>query len=136
MYVSNAKDKENIKKMNIKLNKIREKNKNYKLENSFLENQQRFMSSSNGYAYIKATDCIVNGIKKTCYKFGICNDIRIRDINYKTGNPTSKMLYYIPLKIDKKILEKCIKSILEPHSIKKNHETFSYITLRELKKVI
>ena len=108
----------------------------WKDENEFLDNKHRFHSSSNGYAYINQTSCIVRGKKQTCYKFGITEDIKSRIRPYKTGNPTFKMLYYIPLKIDMNQLETCIISVMMPHEVKKNNETVSFTTLKELKSTI
>jgi hypothetical protein len=46
------------------------------------------------------------------------------------------MLYYIPLKIDMNQLETCIESIMMPHEVKKNNETVSFVSLKELKSTI
>ena len=46
------------------------------------------------------------------------------------------MLYYVPLKIDMNQLETCIESIMMPHEVKKNNETVSFVSLKELKSTI
>lgn len=42
---------------------------------------------------------------------------------YLVGNPNCKLLYYVPLDIDKKILEGCINNITKLHDIKINNES-------------
>ena len=57
---------------------------------------------------------------------------RIRE--YKVGNFKYKLLAYIPLQIDRKQIEKCVKMRLKPHLTKLITDTICYITLDELKK--
>ena len=135
-YISSKEDMNKIKALNKKISKLRNKVTKLKDENEFLDNKHRYHPSSNGYAYINQTNCIVNGKNHKCYKFGITKNIKSRIKPYKTGNPTFKMLYYIPLNVDINQLETCIMSILMPHEVKKNNETISFTNLKELKKRI
>ena len=136
IYVSSKKDLNKINELNSKLNNLKDKVNNLKDENNFLDNKHRFHPSSNGYAYINQTTCICKGKKKKCYKFGITENIKTRIPPYKTGNPTFKLLYYIPLNIDINQLETCIVSVMMPHEVKKNNETVSFISLNKLKTTI
>ena len=135
-YISSKEEMDKIKSLNKKISKLKNKVTNLKDENEFLDNKHRFHYSSNGYAYINQTSCIIRGKKQKCYKFGITEDIKSRIRPYKTGNPTFKMLYYIPLKIDMNQLETCIISVMMPHEVKKNNETVSFTSLKELKSTI
>ena len=78
---------------------------------------------------MRTQTCIFKGKKKKCYKFGVTDNIKTRLPPYKTGNPTFKLLYYIPLNIDMNQLETCIISIMLPHEVKKNNETVSFVSL-------
>jgi len=82
------------------------------------------------------TTCTDNGVVSDCYKFGVTEDIEERIMRYRTGNPRFKLLFYIPLKIDMYRLESCINSVLKPHEIKSKNETYSFVSLKELKNVI
>ena len=128
-YISSNEDMDKIKLLNKKISKLRNRVTNLKDENEFLDNKHRYHPSSKGYAYINQTSCILKGKKQKCYKFGITEDIKSRIRPYKTGNPTFKMLYYIPLKIDMNQLETCIISVMMPHEVKKNNETVSFTSL-------
>jgi hypothetical protein len=66
----------------------------------------------------------------------VTKNIKTRLPPYKTGNPTFKLLYYIPLNIDMNQLETCIVSVMMPHEVKKNNETVSFVSLNELKNTI
>ena len=135
-FTVNEKEKEKINELNNKIDKLKEKVSNLSDENNFLDSKHRFQESSKGYAYINQTTCIHKGIKTKCYKFGISTNMKIRTGSYKTGNPTYKLLYYIPLEIDIHQLEGCINDILKPHQTKKNNETLSFLSLKELKDTI
>ncbi len=52
--------------------------------------------------------------------------MKIRIKPYKTGNPTFKLLYYIPLNIDMNQLEKCMESILKPHQTNNKYMRTNY----------
>lgn len=56
---------------------------------------------------------------------------RIRE--YKVGNFKHKLLTYIPLKIDRKQIETCIKNRLKPHLTKLITDTICYTNLSKLK---
>jgi len=135
-YVVESKDKDKLDKLNNKINKLKENLNNLTNENNFLETKHKFQPSSNGYIYINETTCINKGIKSKCYKFEVTSNIEKRISQYKTGNPTYKLLFYIPLKIDMYQLESCITSILKSHEIKTNNETINFISLIELKNTI
>ena len=57
---------------------------------------------------------------------------RIRQ--YKVGNFKYKLLAYIPLQLDRKQIEKCVKTRLKPHLTKLITVSVCYISLKELKK--
>jgi len=135
-YISSDENMVKIKQLNKKINKLKEKVNNLSNENTLLEDKHKYQPSSNGYAYIHQTKCNVKGKSVKCYKFGVADEIKSRISSYKTGNPTYKMLYYIPLNFDKDQLEDCIASIIQPHQVKKRTETVSFISLTELKNTI
>jgi len=135
-FILSNTEKVKLDKLNNKIEKLNNKINNLSEENNFLESKHRFEPATNGYMYINQTSCINNGIKSKCFKFGITDNIEKRIAQYKVGNPTFKLLYYIPLKIDMYQLENCIQSILKPHEIKKNNETLSFVSLKELKNTI
>lgn len=132
IYVSKNEDIVRIKKLNTKIYKLRDIVKDLKNENKFLEGNYRFVKSELGYGYIKKTICVMKGKKQICYKFGITDDINKTIKRYHVGNPTSELLYYIPLQMDIHILENRVKNILKPHSVKNKHETFGFLTLKDL----
>ncbi len=136
IYAVVSEDKEKLNLLNQKIDKLKEKVTNLSDENIFLDSKHRYQETSKGYAYINQTTCIHKGVKTKCYKFGVSDNMKIRTRSYKTGNPTHKLLYYIPLEIDIYQLEKCIQSILKPHQTKKNNETLSFLSLKELKNTI
>ena len=55
---------------------------------------------------------------------------------YLVGNPNCKLLYYVPLDIDKKILEVCINNITKLHDIKINNESKEFSSIEEWKNII
>ena len=61
-------------------------------------------------------------------------DSRMKE--YKIGNFKHKLLSYIPLKIDRKQIEKCVKMRLKPHLMKLITDTVCYTSLKELKENI
>ena len=128
-YISNKNEQNKINKMN-------EKIQNLKDENNYLNNNYDFKISDNGYIYIYELDCIKNGKKYKCYKFGITKDMKSRYKNYLTGNPKIKLLCYAILDIETKKIENCIKNIISKHTIKNNVETIKINSLNELKNVI
>lgn len=136
IYISSQEDMEKINELNNKIDQLQDKITNLSEENDFLESKHRFVASENGYGYIHRTDCINNGVKTKCYKFGVTKNIKKRIAQYKTGNPTYKMLYYMPLDFDMFQLESCVEAVLKPHQIKANNETLTFISLIKLKEVI
>lgn len=128
-YISNNNDINKIKKLNDKIN-------NYKLELNYYDDKYKFEQSPNGYLYINQDVKINNGIKIKCYKVGYTLDMKKRINQYKVGNFTHKLLGYIPLQIDRKAIEQCVKSRLKPHLTKLITDTVCYIGLNELKEQI
>ena len=55
---------------------------------------------------------------------------------YKVGNFSYKLLAYIPLQIDRKQIEQCVKNRLKTHLTKKSSDTICYLSLDELKQDI
>ena len=126
-YIGSAKDKQEIKKLNDKID-------NYKKELNYFDDKYEFEPSNNGYFYVSEDTITDNGKKETCYKIGYCKNIKTRIQNYKVGNFNFNLLFYIPLTIDSKSLEKCIKNKLNPHLLKIKTDTICYVSLKELKK--
>ncbi len=128
-YISNNNDMNKIKKLNNKID-------NYKSELNYYDDKYKFEPSTNGYLYINEDIKINNGIKIKCYKIGYTSDMKKRVNVYKVGNFKHKLLAYIPLQIDKKAIEQCVKSKLKLHLTKLITDTVCYISLKELKKEI
>ena len=128
-YASNKNDMNKINKLNDKLN-------NYKKELNYYYDKYDFISSNDGYFYINEDITIKNGEKMICYKIGYCDDIKKRMAVYKTGNFNHKLILYIALNFNGKILEDCVKGKLKSHLIKSRTDTICYISLKKLKKEI
>ena len=128
-YVSNETDSKKIKELNNKLD-------NYKTELNYYDNKYKFEPSKFGYLYINEDNQIKNGIKHKCFKVGFTLNMKKRVKEYKVGNFKHKLLAYIPLKIDRKQIEKCVKTRLKPHLTKIITDTVCYVSLTELKKEI
>ena len=128
-YISNKNDLGKIKKLNDKID-------NYKTELNYYDNKYNFIPSEFGYIYINEDNQIKNGIKIKCFKVGFDLDMNKRNKEYKVGNFKHKLLAYIPLKTDRKQIEKCVKTRLKPHLTKLITDTVCYINLKELKKEI
>ena len=124
-YILNKKDKLKIDKINNKLN-------NYKEENIFLSNKNKYIPSKIGYLYIKKTISYIDGNKVITYKFGRTKDIKKRLSNHLTSDSKSKIIFYIITELDKVQLESCIKNLNKFVSIKKNYEIV-YKSLKNLK---
>ena len=125
-YISNEDD------MN-KINKLNDKIDNYKTELNYYNDKYKFEPSIHGYIYISEDNQIKNGIKIKCFKVGFDLNMAKRMKEYKVGNFKHKLLAYIPLKIDRKQIEKCIKMRLKPHLTKLITDSVCYISLSELK---
>ena len=128
-YISNKNDLKKIKVLNNKLD-------NYKKELNYYDDKYNFEPSTFGYLYINENNQIKRGIKHKCFKVGFTLDMKKRVKEYKVGNFKHKLLAYIPLKIDRKQIEKCVKTRLKPHLTKIITDTVCYVSLTELKKEI
>jgi hypothetical protein len=117
-----------------KIVKLNNKIDNYKTELNYYNDKYKFEPSSYGYIYICEDSQIKNGIKIKCFKVGFDLDMEKRMKVYKVGNFKHKLLAYIPLKIDRKQIESCIKMRLKPHLTKLITDTVCYISLEQLKK--
>ena len=124
-YILNKKDKLKLDKINNKLN-------NYKEENIFLSNKNKYIPSKIGYLYIKKTTSYIDGNKVITYKFGRTKNIKKRLGNHLTSDSKSKIIFYIITELDKVQLESCIKNLNKFVSIKKNYEIV-YKSLKNLK---
>jgi hypothetical protein len=81
-------------------------------------------------------DVAQNGVNSKCYKIGFTKNMKSRIAVYKTGNYDHKLISYIPINLNGRELEKCVKSIYPNHILKRNTDTICYITLKELKDTI
>jgi len=126
-YISNKNDMSKIKKLNDKID-------NYKTELNYYNNKYQFVPSKFGYIYICEDVQIKNGVKIKCFKVGYDIDMEKRMREYKVGNFRHKLLAYIPLKIDRKQVEQCVKNKLKIHLTKLTTDTVCYLSLDELKK--
>jgi hypothetical protein len=127
-YISNKNDMNEIKKLNSKIN-------NYKTELNYYDNY-KFEPSEYGYLYINENNQTKDGKSIKCYKIGYDKDMEKRIRQYKVGNFKYKLLAYIPLQLDRKQIEKCVKTRLKPHLTKLIIDSVCYISLKELKKEI
>jgi hypothetical protein len=135
-YIVNNNEQEKINKLNDKIKNLKMKNDNLTEENIFLDKKYRFKPSESGYLYIISISCIKRGKRILCYKYGVTDDMDNRYKVYLVGNPNCKLLYYVPLDIDKKILEGCINNITKLHDIKINNESKEFNSIEELKNII
>ena len=127
-YKVDDKNMKKIKKLNTKINNYKEEFEN--------EKEYEYEKSDNGYLYIRSDNRIKNGKKILCYKIGFTKNMKNRMKNYKVGNFYNRLLCYIPLKIDPKTIEKCLKDNLKPHLHKILTDTICYIKLDKLKEEI
>jgi hypothetical protein len=107
-----------------------------KTELNYYDNKYEFKPSVYGYFYISKDIKIKNGIEIKCFKVGFTLDMEKRITQYKTGNFKHELLAYIPLQIDRKQIEQCVKTRLKPHLTKLITDTVCYLNLLELKKEI
>jgi prophage antirepressor-like protein len=128
-YIMNSKDKQKLDKMNDKLN-------NYKQELTYYYDKYHFIPSKAGYLYINLDKSIKNGINITCYKIGYADDMKKRLKEYKVGNFKHKHLCYIPIDINKKEIENCIKARNKPHLTKLITDSICFMSLKDLKEEI
>lgn len=125
-YSVNEKTKEKLDTLNKKL-------ENLENENNYLYGKQEYVLSNFGYIYCKEVKTTVRGVTTICYKIGFAIDMNDRTGTYKTGNTTTKILFYIPLKVDYKQLENCVNNSIVMHRLKKNNEIFCDLSLRQIK---
>jgi hypothetical protein len=128
-YISNKSDMQKIKKLNNTID-------NYKTELNYYYDKFKFEPSEFGYLYICENNHIQEGIEIPCFKIGYAKDMRKRIKEYQVGNFKHKLLAYIPLQIDRKQIENCVKIRLKPHLTKLITDSICYISLSELKKDI
>ena len=127
-YEVSKKEMRKIKNLNQKLN-------NYKKELSHHEKKD-YEKSKNGYFYISEDITIHNGKEIKCFKIGYCKDIHKRMKVYKVGHYKHKLISYIPIVLDGKQLESCVKTKMRIHLKKIASDTLCFTTLQKLKKEI
>lgn len=127
-YEVNKKEMKKIKNLNQKLD-------NYKEELSHHEKKD-YEKSKNGYFYISEDITIHNGKEIKCFKIGYCKDIHKRMKVYKVGHYKHKLISYIPIVLDGKQLESCVKTKMRIHLKKIASDTLCFTTLQKLKKEI
>lgn len=115
-----------------KLNKINKELKKYIKEANYYE-KYIFEPSANGYFYILYGKIYKDGKKIICYKIGYAKKMSDRLSNYRVGNFSARLIAYVPLKIDRKQLETCIKNKLKPHLVKLKTDLVCYVSLDDLK---
>jgi hypothetical protein len=128
-YISKKSDMKKIKKLNKTID-------NYRAELNYYYDKFKFEPSEFGYLYICENNHIQDGIDIPCFKIGYALDMRKRIKEYQVGNFKHKLLAYIPLQIDRKQIENCVKIRLKPHLTKLITDSICYISLSELKKDI
>jgi prophage antirepressor-like protein len=128
-YVLNENDKNKLNKLNNKLD-------NYKDELRYYYDKYNFKPSDNGYLYINQNNSIKDGKEIKCFKIGYASDMTDRLTGYKVGNFKHKLLCFIPLDVNRKQIESCVKAKLKPHLLKLVTDTICYTTLEELKEDI
>jgi hypothetical protein len=124
-YKVSERDRLRINVMNNKLDNLRREIIYFKKPN--------YVTSSHGYFYINEDTVYLNSKKLTCYKIGYTKDMNSRIANYRTGNYSYKLLAYIPLHFNRKVLEDCVKSKYKEKLIKMKTDTICYVSLKELK---
>jgi prophage antirepressor-like protein len=124
-YEVSKKDMKKIKNLNEKID-------NYKQELSHFEKKE-YEKSKNGYFYISEDITIQNGKEIKCFKIGYCKDIQQRMSVYKVGHYKHKLLSYIPIVLDGKQLENCVKNKMRLHLKKIGSDTICFTSLKKLK---
>ena len=128
-YIMNSEDKSKLDNLNNKIS-------NYKKELNFYNEKYNFEPGTKGLFYIKKKYIYKNGEKILCWKFGFSDELSIRFSNYLIGEFEQNLVAYIPLTIDARTLENCVKNKLKPHLLKLRTETVCYLNLKELKNEI
>jgi len=127
-YEVSKKEMKKIKNLNQKLD-------NYKQELSHHE-KNNYKKSKHGYFYISEDITIHKGKEIKCFKIGYCKDIHKRMKVYKVGHYNHKLISYIPIVLDGKQLESCVKTKMRMHLKKIASDTLCFTTLQKLKKEI
>jgi len=115
-----------------KIKNLNEKIDNYKQELSHFVKKD-YEKSKNGYFYISEDITIQNGKQTKCFKIGYCKDIQKRMSVYRVGHYKHKLLSYIPIVLDGKQLENCVKTKMRLHLKKIGSDTICFTTLQKLK---
>ena len=95
----------------------------------------QFTPSTGGYIYINEVKMINKGEKIIGYKPGYCTDMLKRKFIYKSGNFYYKLLFYIPVNIDKSKIENCYMNLFKEHKYKPKtkNELLCFLNLKDLK---
>jgi prophage antirepressor-like protein len=115
-----------------KIKNLNEKIDNYKQELSHFEKKE-YEKSKNGYFYISEDITIHKGKELKCFKIAYCKDIQQRMSVYKVGHYKHKLLIYIPIVLDGKQLENCVKTKMRLHLKKIGSDTLCFTSLKKLK---
>ena len=127
-YEVNKEEMTKIKKLSKRINLYKEELKHHE--------KFKFEKSENGYFYISENITINKGKEIKCLKVGYCKDIEKRMKVYKVGHYKYKLLLYIPIVLDGKQLEDCVKSKMKMHLKKIGSDTLCFTSLQNLKKEI
>ena len=127
-YEVNKEEMTKIKKLSKKIDLYKEELKHHE--------KFKFEKSDNGYFYISENITINKGQEIKCLKVGYCKDIEKRMKVYKVGHYKYKLLSYIPIVLDGKQLEDCVKSKMKMHLKKIGSDTLCFTSLQNLKKEI
>jgi prophage antirepressor-like protein len=127
-YEVNKEEMTKIKKLSQKIDLYKEELKHHE--------KFKFEKSDNGYFYISENITINKGKEIKCLKVGYCKDIEKRMKVYKVGHYKYKLLSYIPIVLDGKQLEDCVKSKMKMHLKKIGSDTLCFTSLQNLKKEI
>lgn len=124
-------DKEEIKK----IKNLSKKIDNFKKEIKHYQ-KYNFEKSVDGYFYISEDITINKGKEIKCLKIGYCKDLGKRMKVYKVGHYKHKLISYIPITLDGKQLEGCIKNKMRVHLKKIGSDTICFTSLKKLKNEI
>lgn len=127
-YQVNKEEMKKIKKLNEKIKLFEEELKHHE--------KYKFEKSENGYFYISENITIDKGKEIKCYKIGYCKNIEKRMQVYRVGHSKHKLLSYIPIVLDGKQLEDCVKSKMKMHLKKIGSDTLCFTSLQKLKQEI
>lgn len=102
-----------------------------KIENNYLRKHNEYNINEHNLFYIKRVTTTIEGKKAICYKFGGAKDDS-RFNSYKTGNTDLEILFYVPLVVDSKMYESCMKSLYKMHPLKKGNEIYCWTNINDL----